>query len=97
MTATSTRKLEPEAGTQKPGTHACRGLPVQWKRLLQRSRGAAINVARCSRTQRVNASLASTHQPNVVDEIVSLGKVTIATGAVASQVEGPAACSARHG
>ena len=46
---------------------------------------------------RVNASLARTHRPNVVDEIVFLGKVTIAAGAVASQVEGPAAHSAWHG
>lgn len=43
------------------------------------------------------ASLARTYQPNVVDEIVSLGKVTIATGIVASRAEGPAAHSASRG
>lgn len=51
---------------------------------------------RC-RVSRVNASLASTYQPYVVGEIVSLGKVAMAASAVASRVEGPAAPSAWHG
>jgi hypothetical protein len=37
----------------------------------------------------VNASLTRTHPPDVVDEIVSLGKVTIAAGAVAFRVKEP--------
>jgi hypothetical protein len=39
---------------------------------------------------RTNASLVKTHQPNVVDDIVSLGKVTNAIGVVAFRVKEPA-------
>ena len=92
MTPTSAGKLEPRNPAHAPA-EVCphSGNDCRKDQEVRRSTWHATRVIR------VNASLSRTYQPNVVDEIVSLGKVTIAAGAVASRVEGPAAHSAWHG